>query len=171
MDKVKRFNTVDEAENFLKELAIPLTTGSTRHTVGIREIAQRIDVISNALVALDVGGAIEQLYKAIDGIHGVGPTLRAKLVFYFIRCFGIGYQKIDTNLLKSFSLDLAKEAWLASRLEVLQRNGIQTTTLIEELTKLGDPFAIDLLYDIDDEELLIFWLTYGSFSGGQHRNE
>lgn len=125
-----------------------------------RTIEDAADVVRHRqllelMIKADTPEQVEVIFRLLDSIHGIGPTIASKLVMYTLREIGIG--QIAPDALYPAVAPILKEyhnTKLVKEVEQAYGAGF-VSTIFECLKKLGDPFAIDALYYIDREEPLL----------------
>ncbi len=141
--------------------------GSVDHAKGLKELAMRTRRMVQLLETLDQPNHVIELRHTIDDVHGFGKTLSAKAIMFLVRCFGIGLTYIDPKELEEIAWGLSDELWIERRRTVLSKQGIDPARLINELTKAGDPLAIELLYELEDAELETILKNEGAPTAGR----
>jgi tetratricopeptide (TPR) repeat protein len=126
--------------------------GSIDHARGLKELAANVENIAGLLNDLKLAGSIGEVYDAIDSIPGFGVALTSKTILFIVRCFGVGFSEIDPKNLRSVVNGLLSELVIERRAKRLEAKGIDIQSLIDKMTELGDPLAIELLYLLDREE-------------------
>jgi hypothetical protein len=127
--------------------------GEVDHVKGMKELARSVVRMAWLLDNLEQSGRVKELRNKIDDVHGFGPTLSAKAIMFLVRCFGIGLTAVEPIELKESAQGLLGELWIAKRKDILERRNVNVRDLIDELTRLGDPMAIEALYELEDEEI------------------
>jgi hypothetical protein len=95
---------------------------------------------------------VKNIFNLLDDIHGIGPTISAKIVMYTLREIGIGHiWPCYLNPAVEPILNEYHNAKLAGELRQKLGEGI-ISQIYENLKRLGDPFAIDALYYVDRDE-------------------
>jgi hypothetical protein len=126
--------------------------GLVDHAKGLQQLARRTHTISVVLGDLPTSHDAIRLRDAIDDIHGFGEALSAKSVLFLVRCFGIGYRETPPRSLLPIAKGLRSEYWIQEGLAILQRWGVNIDRLFDELTERGDPFAIEYLYLMENQQ-------------------
>jgi len=136
--------------------------GRVDHAKGLAQLATSIETIAGLLRDIPLTGNIQQLYEAIRSprVHGFGPALTSKTILFVVRCFGVGFNKVKPDELRFVADGILGELVVQRRARRLQAEGIDVTRLVEELTSLGDPLSIELLYLLDDEKDFRSFLGY-----------
>jgi hypothetical protein len=100
------------------------------------------------LAATDERDALT-IFRDFDTIHGIGPTIASKLVMYTLREIGVGnVQPRDFTAVVEPIIEEYHNARMAKKLRG-KYGPTCLRQLYEELSALGDPFAIDALYYVD----------------------
>jgi len=136
--------------------------GRVDHAKGLTQLGTNTETIAGLLRDIPVTGNIQQLYEAIRSprVHGFGPALTSKTILFVVRCFGVGFNKVKPDDLRFVADGILGELVVQRRARRLQAEGIDVTRLVEELTRLGDPLSIELLYLLDNEKDFESFLGY-----------
>jgi hypothetical protein len=128
------------------------STAHIDHARGLKELASRTENICELLRSLERTGNVQGLSECIDSVHGFGEALTSKTILFIVRCFGIGFSLVRPQDLKPIAKGILTELRMAQRINRLRRLSVNIDLLMEHLTELGDPYAIELLYLLDTEE-------------------
>jgi len=126
--------------------------GLVDHAKGLQQLARRTHTISVVLGDLPLTHDVGRLRETIDDIHGFGEALSAKCILFLVRCFGIGHKETPPRVLLPIAKGLQAEYWIQEGLTVLRGWGIEIDRLFDELTEQGDPFAIEYLYLLENQQ-------------------
>lgn len=121
------------------------------HSRGLKDLASKTEEIAHLLKDLPKTKSVQAVYHLIDSVYGFGSALTSKTLLFIIRCFGIGLAEAKPEDLRIVANGLLNELVVRQRAELLRVKGVEVTALLEHLTRLGDPLAIELLYLLDDE--------------------
>ncbi len=127
--------------------------GEVDHARGLKQLSRSVVRMAWLLDNLEQSGRVTELRNQIDDVHGFGPTLSAKAILFLVRCFAIGLTAIEPMELKESALGLLGELWIERRKDLLERRNLNVHNLVDELTRIGDPMAIEALYELEDEEI------------------
>jgi hypothetical protein len=113
--------------------------GIAEHTPELRELC------NSAVSEWDVAS----LHYRFDSIHGIGPTIAAKLVKYLLRELQLA--EVEPENFQRIVPHLLHEYQNSEMLKRLAPNSPQTLgrRLVAEVAKLGEPLAIDALFYAD----------------------
>ncbi len=126
--------------------------GGTNFVRTFHEAALLTPTLHSLITSARTTADVLTIHATIDGIHGFGPTIAAKIIMYTMRELGLGqvppvaFAPVVRPLLDEYhNSQMAKE--------IDGRLGTGTVRMIfDTLCELGDPFAIDVLYYIDRDE-------------------
>lgn len=123
--------------------------GGTDYARTMKGIAEHTVEMRGLCAAAVSEWDIASLHYRFDDIHGIGPTIAAKLVKYLIRELQLAevepenFQRLVPHLLQEFQS--------SAMLKRLSPNSPQTLgrRLVAEVAKLGEPLAIDAVFYAD----------------------
>ena len=125
------------------------TPGVTEYGRTIREIAEQTPALRESCLGAATEYDVASLHYQFDQIHGIGPTIAAKLVKYLLREMAIG--EVGPSAFASVAPYLLPEyhnSAVIQRLRSHPSDGFPQH-LLNELKTLGDPLAIDGLFHAD----------------------
>jgi hypothetical protein len=113
--------------------------GIAEHTPELRELC------NSAVSEWDVAS----LHYRFDSIHGIGPTIAAKLVKYLLRELQLA--EVEPENFQRLIAHLLQEFQSSAMLKRMSPNSPQTLgrRLVAEVAKMGEPLAIDALFYAD----------------------
>jgi len=123
--------------------------GGTDYARTIRGIAEHTPELRNLCVSAVSEWDVASLHYRFDSIHGIGPTIAAKLVKYLLRELRLA--DVETDNFQRIIPHLLQEFQSSAMLKRLAPNSPQTLgrRLIAEVAKMGEPLAIDAVFFVD----------------------
>lgn len=123
--------------------------GGTDYARTMRGIAEHTPELRNLCVSAVSEWDVASLHYRFDSIHGIGPTIAAKLVKYLLR--EIRVAEVAPENFARITPHLLQEFHNSAMLKRLAPNSPQTLgrRLIAEVAKLDEPLAIDALFFAD----------------------
>ena len=123
--------------------------GGTDYARTIREIAEHSEEMRSLCAQAVSEWDVASLHYRFDDIHGIGPTIAAKLVKYLLR--EIQVAEVAPENFSRIVPHLIQEYQNSSMLKQLSPNSPQTLgrRLQAECAKLGEPLAIEALFYAD----------------------
>jgi hypothetical protein len=124
------------------------------HAKGLIELAKSARTLSKSLNSLGTTKKVLLLWQRIDDVRGFGPTLSAKAILFLVRCLSDSWKNLDPQEMRLIAEKLLGEKWVGERAETIRSRGVDQHQLFDEMTRLGDPFAIEVLYELEDSSEL-----------------
>lgn len=123
--------------------------GGTDYARTIREIAEHTEELRTLCVQAVSEWDVASLHYRFDDIHGIGPTIAAKLVKYLLR--EIKVADVESENFSRIVPHLLQEYQNSGMLKQLAANSPQTLgrRLQAEVAKMGEPLAIEALFYAD----------------------
>ena len=123
--------------------------GGTDYARTIREIAEHTNEFRTLCVSAVSEWDVASLHYRFDDIHGIGPTIAAKLVKYLLR--EIQVANVEPENFSRIVPHLIQDFQNSTMLKQLSPNSPQTLgrRLQAEVAKLGEPLAIEALFHAD----------------------
>jgi hypothetical protein len=125
--------------------------GGTDYARTLRELAEHTSELRTLCATAVSEWDVASLHYRFDNVHGIGPTIAAKLVKYLLREIRVAdvdpsnFQRIVPHLLQDFDNSVLLRETGTHSPQTLGRR-IQA-----EMTKLGEPLAIEALFYVDKE--------------------
>ena len=126
-------------------------SGGTDYARTIRELLEHTEEFRTLCTAAVSEWDVASLHYRFDSVHGIGPTIAAKLVKYLLR--EIRLAEVDPANFQRIVQHLVQDFENSTLLRETGTNSPQTLgrRIQAEVSKIGEPLAIEALFYVDKE--------------------